>query len=180
LSGFEKLFWGFLFLLDFRLQGFDILPDAIGYFLFYSGLEDLMAQNSLFARARMYALPLMALSLFDIYQASKPASGINLSIESWPFMIIGLAMAVLNLMIVYHLCTGVAKMARAKGLVSLRTTAETRWRYYLGANLALLIITPLVLLVPLLSLVLIMPVFIIMIVVIILMMALMKQAGQEL
>lgn len=180
MKGFEKIFWGFLFLLDFRLQGFDILPDAIGYLLFYSGLENLISQNRFFTTARKCALPLIVLSLFDLYQVQKPGIGINSSFESWPFIIIGLAAAVLNLIMVYHLCTGVAEMARAEGRVSLRADAETRWKYYLGANLAFLILWPLVLVVPSLAMIFSLPLFIIMIVVIILLMMLMKQAGQDL
>lgn len=33
-SGFHKLYWGFLFILiDFRINGFDILPNVIGYII---------------------------------------------------------------------------------------------------------------------------------------------------
>lgn len=167
-------------MLDFRFQGFDILPDIVGYFLIYSGLKDLTSQSRFLARAGKYTLPLIILSLFDLYQAQQPGSGIKLSIESWPFMIIGLAVAALNIMMVHQLCAGIVEMARARRRATLRRNAETRWKLYLYTNLALLILTPLVLVAPFLSLLFFLPLFVMMVVVIVLMAMLMKQAGQDL
>jgi len=56
--GFGKIFWGFLFFFDFRIQGFDILPDIIGYWLIYIGLKELVSMSSHFAAAQKYAVVL--------------------------------------------------------------------------------------------------------------------------
>lgn len=53
MRGFSKLFWGFLIiLLDFRIQGFDILPDIIGYLMIYSGLTQLIYLSEHFKYAK--------------------------------------------------------------------------------------------------------------------------------
>lgn len=41
-SGFNKLYWGFFFIMfNFRIQGFDIFPDIVGYLFLASGFTTL-------------------------------------------------------------------------------------------------------------------------------------------
>jgi hypothetical protein len=56
------LFWGFIFLFDFRLFGFDILPDFIAYILFVQGLSILAERSKNFI-------------------GGKPASEVNLGFK---------------------------------------------------------------------------------------------------
>ncbi len=37
MNGFGSIFWGFLFMFDFRIQGVDILPNFIGYLFMFLG-----------------------------------------------------------------------------------------------------------------------------------------------
>jgi len=164
---------------DFRLGGIDILPDFIGFILFYTGLEGLIQRNQHFAAARQYALPLIFLSLFDIYQVQRPE--FNIDLPGGISLVIGLITTVLSLLMVYNLCTGIAEVARAQDNTRLQENALVKWNYYLIANLLYLfsflfvaiIIPPLAVIVVLLAIVAF-------IVVPIMMMLLMKQANEEL
>lgn len=58
MTGYSKLFWGFLILLlDFRINGFDIIPDLIGYLFISNGLGMLNTWNPHFEQAKKFALP---------------------------------------------------------------------------------------------------------------------------
>jgi len=64
-NGFNKLYWGFLFILiDFRINGFDILPDIIGYILFAFAFSALASGSSHFVLAGRYNIPMIILSTF--------------------------------------------------------------------------------------------------------------------
>lgn len=174
---FEKLFWGFLFIIDFRLQGFDVLPDFIGFILFYMGLDGLARKNHHFATARLYAIPLILLSLFDLYQVQRP--GFSIDLPSGIFFVIWLVITGLNLLMVYNLCTGIAEMARAQGSLELQEVALTRWNYYLLVTLSFML-SFLAILIPPLAVFVILLIMVAFIVVLVMMMMLMKQAGEEL
>lgn len=174
---FDKLFWGFLFMFDFRLQGFDVLPDIIGYILFYVGLYELARKNKHFTAARQYAIPLIPLSLFDLYQVQRP--GFNIDFLSGIFFVIWVVITVLNLLMVYNICTGVAEMARSQGKIKLREDALTRWKYYLWANI-LFMFSFVAIAIPPLAAIIVLLLLVAFIVVLVLMMMLIKQAGEEL
>ncbi|KIL36721.1 hypothetical protein SD71_06930 [Cohnella kolymensis] len=104
MPGFRELFWGFLFLFDFRLNGIDILPDVIGYFVLYSGLVKLEVYSSHFTSSSRLMILLAFLALPDIYSGWwYPGSTFN--------FVYHLAMLFLDLMAVYHLCCGVKELA---------------------------------------------------------------------
>lgn len=64
LDGLGKVFWGyFLILLDFRVNGLDILPDFVGYFLIIAGLAGLSAESVWFGKAKPFAWISLLLSL---------------------------------------------------------------------------------------------------------------------
>ena len=75
-EGFDRFFWGFLFIMiDFRIQGFDVLPYIIGFILFALGFKALAEQNSYFAKAKTINLVMVILSLFQIYDGRQKKAG---------------------------------------------------------------------------------------------------------
>ena len=135
--GFKKLFWGFIFLFDFRLNGLDILPDIIGYIIFYQGLSILEEKNDFFGKAKKFAFPMIFLSIFDIYQPQINEIGSNpLGIVG---ILIGITSLILGIMMVYNICNGIADEARLVNNHELELQANNRWRLYLINNIIIIV-----------------------------------------
>ncbi|SCZ08419.1 hypothetical protein [Alkaliphilus peptidifermentans] len=175
---FNRLFWGFLFILfDFRLQGFNVLPDIVGYIIIFSTLARLIEDSPHFERARKYAFPLIFLSILDIYEA--PTNGININLGgSSLIVVISIIGAIINLMMVYNVLKGIGEMADGIKDYELMIMTEKRWRYYLFGQVAILSIVHLFLLIPL-ALFLFIPLFIYVIIVGVLILAMLKQADRR-
>jgi hypothetical protein len=122
--GFGQLLWGFVFLFDFRINGFDILPDAIGYLLIYMGLNWHKEPSSPFHKAQMLIIPLLFLSIFDMF----PGGLLN-GAGGWSTLL-RLAYRILDLMAVYQICLGIQRLAEARGDFALAQMARTRWNMY--------------------------------------------------
>lgn len=167
---------GFLFFFDLRIQGIDILPDFIGYGLIYLGLKELVFMNSHFGEARRYAVVLGILSIFDLYQIQIPIEHFHLNSIFGIFMLTGIIIVLLDLLMVFHLCQGIAELAAGKGFVELENLSLSRWKYYLYLRVGIAVIAAVALLMPLLAIWAFIPVFIMSIVVLVLMMGLMKKA----
>lgn len=133
--GFNKILWGFIFLFDFRINGFDILPDFIGYILIFLGLKMLAERNENFNKAKLLALPLIFLSLLDIYQTQDNAQVVS---HSFFVEIIGIAFMVISLIMVYRICLGISEMAGMKSDTELEIKAMQRWKIYLISEILLL------------------------------------------
>lgn len=178
--GFNKLFWGLLFMIDFRIGGFDILPDIIGYILMLSGLNLLNHENSFFESGKKFTYPLIVLSIFDIFQPAQQGSGVALGGYNFLTFLIGLISIICYILLIYNICKGTAELAYAKENHEIAEMANKRWSYFLIMQIVLLffflsswILLPLVA-------ILFFPLFIGMIVVQILLMGLMKKAEEYL
>jgi hypothetical protein len=132
-SPFGKLFWGFLIvLIDVRINGFDLLVDLAGFILIVIGLAELARRNPIFGRARPYATALLGLSAFDLFtRTSAGNSGLLLFGSAGLAFAFLIALAVVNLMLVYLICRGIGEMARASGAVELADLSVTRWQFFL-------------------------------------------------
>ncbi|TCZ78876.1 hypothetical protein E0485_07335 [Paenibacillus albiflavus] len=125
--GFQYLFWGFLFrLISFPVYGFNIPPAFISYILFIIGLNRLIEYSDRFATSRTLSIILLVLSIFEIYTPSKDISStfdlLNL---------INIASGIVNLMLIYQLCKGVAEVALSRDEHQLMETAILRWKLYI-------------------------------------------------
>ncbi len=174
--GYKKLFWGFVFLFDFRINGFDVLPDFIGYILFYQGLAMLEDRNEYFNKAKSFALPMILISIFDIFQVTVPINQIGSSTFGLFSIVIGIIVSVINLLMVYNICLGIATEARVIGNLDLESKAISRWKLYFFTNVIILLS---ILLVSLLG-VLFFVIIIISIISYILMLGLMNLASEKL
>lgn len=179
MGAFTKLFWGFLFFFDFRINGLDLLPDIIGYLFIYFGLVELAKRNQNFESARIVAIPLAILSLFDLFQAQNQGNGIQVNFTSFFAVFFGLLLFLINLFMVFKIIVGIKELARQHGEFALEATANSRWQLYLYSQIALFVIIPIGLIMPFLLAILFIPIFILFIVVLVMMMLLMKQAEEK-
>lgn len=138
-NGFNKLFWGFFFImLNFRIQGFDIFPDVVGYLFLASGISNLRFSSERFAQAVPYNYIMIFLSLFSIYQAPAQGGGINLG----SFGILGIPLFILSfimtLLVMYHVFMGIKDIANQLEQYELAQEAEARWGHFKMLQIAFL------------------------------------------
>jgi len=174
--GFRNLFWAFIFLFDFRINGFDILPDIIAYILFYRGLTMLSNRNENFDKGKVLAIPLIFLSILDIFQVNIPISEIGNISFGVGWIVIGLVHTIINLMMIYRICMGIAEEARVINDNDLELKAINRWKTYLMISFAIY----LSIIIPSLIGVLFIIIFIISIINYLLMLGLMSMASNRL
>ncbi|ACB84349.1 hypothetical protein [Natranaerobius thermophilus] len=138
-AAFRHLYWGFLFVsLDFRLQGFNVLPDIIGYILFALALGTLASWNENFNSAKPFTYVLIFLSIFTIYEAPAPVGpGVNFSVNPIGAMI-GIISLILSLIAVYKVFMGIKALADMQEEFDLSIEAELRWKQFLFLNIATL------------------------------------------
>jgi hypothetical protein len=138
-SGLNKLYWGFLFImLSFRIQGFDILPDIVGYLFFAFGFRELISSSDYFSIAAKYNIPMTILSIFSIYQRPAQSGGINLGVLGIFGIPIAIASFVLNLLVIYNLFMGIKDMAEKREESDLARESDERWNQYKMLQIALL------------------------------------------
>jgi hypothetical protein len=138
-SGFNKLYWGFLFtMFGFRIQGFDILPDVVGYLFFAAGFSSLASSSNYFSVAAKYNIPMIILSLFSIYQGPVQSGGINLGPMGLVSIPISIASFVLNLLVVYNLFMGIKDMAEKQQKYDLLRESDEKWNQYKFLQIAIL------------------------------------------
>ncbi len=176
MNGFGSIFWGFLFMFDFRIQGVDILPNFIGYLFMYSGLGNLSSYNSEFGNAKKYSIPLVVLSLFSLYQVQNPVGQVMIDPLSLGLFFVGIIVTVLDLLLVYHLCLGIINLAKDQPNDALQELAYHRWKHYLFFKVIFAIWFSLGVVAPFLLAIGFIPMFIYSIAVLVLMMALMRKA----
>ncbi len=176
MTGFDKMFWGLLFFFNFRIQGFDLLPNFVGYLFFYAGLQDLINKESYFATAKKFTIPLAVLSFFQFYQPQNHPGILFQSFNGFGILI-SIAVTILDLLMMYYVTTGIAELAHNHGQYGLAQTAKKRWQLYAFTLFAGIFTMLFTLIVPPLAIVLIIGLFILTIVVLILMMLLMKESN---
>ena len=176
--GFNRIFWGMLFMFDFRIGGFDILPDIIGYILFFLGLNILENKDSYFKTAKKFTYPLLIISLIDIYQSPREFYGIT-SYEIMIF-IVSIISTISFILLIYNVCKGIGHMARIKEKHDLDDISTKRWQYFLMVHVFSIISIIVGLVFPALLLIIVIPLFVAMLIVLILIMTLFKRAEREL
>jgi hypothetical protein len=138
-SGLMKLYWGFLFIMiNFRLQGIDILPDIVGYLFFAAGFGILMSCSEHFNKARNLNIAMIILSIFEIYQKPARGGGIQFGTFGVFGVLISIASIILNLLIVYNLFMGIKDMASQSEKMDLYEEADKRWSQYLALQIGVI------------------------------------------
>lgn len=143
-STYNNLLWGFvLAFFNFRISGFSIIPDFVGFILIYNGLDKLAQQHDLFKKARPFALILIFLSLPSTFELpsqnllTNPLANQNLSL----ILLSQLRMITL-ILLTYYICGAVSALAKSNGLVVLRIESNNIWIAFLATSVAILIATP--------------------------------------
>ncbi len=136
-DGLNKIFWGFLFImLDFKIQGFDILPDIIGYILFALGFSALAAGSEYFKKAGKFNILLIIFSIFSIYEKPAQSTGVHIDTLGVFGILVGIVVIVLNLLVMYNLFMGVGELASRQGRHDLSEESEKKWKQYLALQIA--------------------------------------------
>jgi hypothetical protein len=176
-SGYNKFFLGFLFIMiDFRLQGVDVLPDIIGFILFAVGFNMLAAYSKFFKKAGSFNIIMIIISIFHIYEQPTQGSGLHVN----PFgMIIGILSLLLSLAVVYHLFLGIKEMAQSQGKRDIYEEAGRRWTQFLILQLAAIFAFVLIIIPPLV-IIYIIALLIAAVIITVLIMRFMSKCGEEL
>lgn len=136
-DAFKKFYSGFLFvMIDFRLMGIDVLPDIIGFIYFGGGLAILAAESEHFSRAKNINLPLLLLSVLQIYERPAQESGVHIGSGGPLAFAVGIAVLIMGLLHVHDLFIGIKDMAAKAGDFAIAQEADSRWRQYLTLQIA--------------------------------------------
>jgi len=180
INAFNKLYWGFLFIMvDFKLQGFDIFPDMIGYLFFAAGFSMLVLNSEYFKKAGRFNIGMILLSIFSIYEPPAQGGGIQLGPLGLFGILIGILSMVLSLLVVYNLFMGIKEMSTVSGRADIYEESDTKWRQFLALQLAVLLSFVLIFIPPL-AIIFIIVLLIISIILTIHIMRFMKICGESL
>lgn len=141
---YNRLFWGFLLVIfNFRIQGFDILPDVIGYILIIKALQGLAHQHEDYGKGISFAVMLAVLSLVNVYQAqtgiqsSKPVSFLD-----YALLLLGQIGLILELFLVYWILRAMTELANETSNFLLHDQAKLRWKLNLWLTVIMLLVLP--------------------------------------
>ncbi|RXZ84187.1 hypothetical protein EBB07_03690 [Paenibacillaceae bacterium] len=135
---YRRMAWGMLFvLIDFRINGFDIVPDWIGYAMISFGCAQLVAGgNKPFRLAQYTALLLFCFAVVNVFTGTFVVWNSNQDIRpefGFPMLFNG-ASGVLDLVLVFLLCAGIYKQAMAVGSEEFAQSAQRCGYIYLIVN----------------------------------------------
>ncbi len=176
---FLRMFWAFLFFFDFRIGinnvHVDVLPDFIGWILMASALGWILGLHSDIKGIRTLSLVLIFLSIFDLIEIKIPIKKIGgISYDISMLFPIGIALAILSIIVIWKLCGVIMDMAEAVDNQLIRERADFRRKLYLAFMIAITAAIGICFVVPPLILVVGIGGLIVAIVVLCLMMGLMK------
>ncbi|HVX60278.1 MAG TPA: hypothetical protein VHC19_06750 [Pirellulales bacterium] len=124
-----QIFWGLLMVIvDFRFDGFDILPDFMGYILVAVGCGGLSDESPHFLAARTWSWLLVILSIVEFFIPSGLAFAF------------GALAGAANCVMMWFLLGGITDFAAARGRSDLSSRALNRRVAYVGiVGLAILV-----------------------------------------
>lgn len=144
IRAFERMFWAFLFLFDFRIGvnnvQVDILPDFIGWILFATAFGWILELHSDIKFMRTISYVLIFLSLFDLVEIRVPLKKVgSLTFSISPWFIIGIITGILTIIVVWKLCGVIMDMAATVNNPIIKDRAEFRRNLYIGFIIAIFI-----------------------------------------
>lgn len=143
--GFKTILIGFIFFFDLNIDGFDILPDIIGYILVLKGLRVLAPYNKSFEEAIPFTLAAVFVSIFSLF---------NIYLGFITYVIAFIAGG-LFLRIVYGITLGINEEAKKYDMPILAKKADNMFKL----NVAVFVI-PFILWIPFLGVLLFIPAFV--------------------
>jgi hypothetical protein len=161
---------------DFRINGFDILPDFIGYLLFYLGASKLQHAHDRFAKAK----PLCALMIFLSLPSLIEFQAGDIGERALLWTLFSVVLLTIDLTIVHAFCRGIEALAESQGVPELAAAARTRWTLYLILQVLVIVMFAGGFFIHFLAAALVIPLLIFSLVVLVLMMRLMIAAANRL
>ena len=140
-DAFGRMFWAFVFFLDFKFGvndiSVDLLPDFVGWILIVTALGKLLELSPRVGGMKKLAGWLLFISIFSVIEIKFRA------FESWqsPFLVFGLVLMGLRLLFIWRLCALIMDMAKDVGDRSIYAKAEFRRLLYLLLVLATAMVT---------------------------------------
>lgn len=134
MRGLLFIFWAYVFILfDFRINGFDLLPDIVGFLLIVYGLTGLKRYTMAFAAAQKYAIVMTLLSVADVM--------ILYATDDVMTVLLALLQTVFSVIMVMNICLGISQLAQNVGLTGLAVSARTRSTVYIIVTIASVLLT---------------------------------------
>ncbi|WP_221568009.1 hypothetical protein [Alkalihalobacillus sp. TS-13] len=137
-ESFTKIFTGFLLVfLEIHIVAFDILPDPLGYFLIYLGLERISSEYKIGNLSRIFAMILFALSLPTVFiqQTNNEITGLTAN-DGW--LLYMSALGIGKLILVFYVFRVMIQLAQHVGDESILKRTEPTFKVYI---VTLLIVT---------------------------------------
>lgn len=126
-EGFRKIFWGFILVfLEIHLMVIDILPDPIGYYLIFSGVNLVNNHYGIRNKGKYVALGLVILSIPTLFIQNQTVVQMSASA-----MYLSL-MNILNLILAYYIFQLMVSIATKREDEALRVRTETTFRTYMA------------------------------------------------
>ena len=141
---YSKLYRGLIIiLLDFRIMGFDVIPDLVGYIMILSAIASLEGYHKEIGKAKPFAIGLLILSITDIYQINENVlNGFTINNTTIIFMIITAVSVVMDIFMVYYITHSIMELTKRNNLNKLYETTHYRVKSYVVVNLIFLAIIP--------------------------------------
>ncbi len=142
---FHRIFWAFLFFIDFRIGinnvHVDILPDFIGWILMASALGWIIDVNPRVRGLRTLSFWLVVLSIFGLVEVRKPLQQVkNLTVWVMPTFLISVVAGILAIIFIWRLCGVIMDLASALDNTTIRNRADFRRKLYLGIIIAIWVV----------------------------------------
>jgi hypothetical protein len=138
-TGFNTLFWGFFFeLLDFRINGFDILPDVIGYLLFLVGLISLSSYSVYFSKAKNYSIVMLALSIIGLFKGTAVGIGVSNEMTLGVTLLLSIVILIIYLLLLYNIFMGIKDLATVQRIGEIYDEADKRWIQFIWLQILII------------------------------------------
>jgi len=165
---------------DFRINSFDVLPDFVGYLLFYLGAAKLQHASDWFRKAKPFCAVMIVLSLPSLVEIQLTTDGAAAIGPALLWMLFSIALLAIDLYIVHAFCRGIESLAEAQDVHELAGTARSRWNLYLILQAMVVFMYFSALIAPFFAAIVTIPLFVFSIIVLVLMMVLMHRSSQQL
>ena len=133
----KRIFWGFFFVfinfnLSFNAHTLNLIPTFVGYILLYQAAGELTEQSSRFKTLRPFAAAMAVYTgLLWVGELLGVAGG-----DSWLDTILGLAAAVLSLIVSWNVVQAIREMETARNADLNGASVRTAWFVLLAAQIA--------------------------------------------
>ncbi|QHE50760.1 hypothetical protein [Pontibacillus sp. HMF3514] len=138
-SAFSKIFWGFLLtLLEIHIQFIDILPDPVGYFLIFLGLQTLVEKYPIGNKAQVLAAILAVLSIPTVFiNESGTMNPMDSPFTMW--WVYSEVMMIIDLILIFFIFQLMLEVVKDYQEEALETYTRKFFKVYILSNLALII-----------------------------------------